>query len=125
MMKRWIVLPVGMLAVALVFGSNPQPVSAVPNFKKAFDAMYVQKDSPLAKAVETAKCNICHEGESKKKKNAYGMAVGTLLKKSDKDNADKINAALKSVEGTKVDTKNATSPTFGDNIKAGKLPAGG
>ncbi len=124
MKKSWM-LVCGLVVFGMMIGGSVQPVSAVPNFKKAFEEMYVKADTPLAKAVDTAKCDVCHVGEKKKEKNDYGKALGTLLKKTDKDDKDKINKALKEVEGKPSKAGDAKSATFGDNIKAGKLPTGG
>jgi hypothetical protein len=115
----------GLVATSLLFGSMAQPVSAVPNFKKAFESMYVKPNTPLAKEIETAKCNICHMGESKKMRNAYGQELAKYLKKTDKDNKPKIDAALKKVEDVHSDPANPKSPTYGELIKSGKLPVGG
>ena len=121
MKKRWIVLSGSVVAVALLFGSSPQPASARKEYKEAFGTMYA--NSALAKAGAKIDCTVCHVGESKKNRNAYGLALSKLLSKE--KNADKISAALKQVEDVKSDPRNPKSPTFGDNIKAGKLPAGG
>jgi hypothetical protein len=70
--------------------------------------------------VETAKCNVCHFGKSKKDRNAYGEALADLLdKKEDKDNVEKIRASLEKVAGM----EGPDGATFGDRMKAGKLPA--
>jgi hypothetical protein len=83
----------------------------------------------------TAKCNVCHiAGKGKKERNAYGMAVGkfitkaqiTKIKEDAGDNADAaaettkkyILEGLAKVEGEKA----ADGKTYGDAIKAGKLP---
>ncbi|GAB4141930.1 MAG: hypothetical protein Kow0040_30810 [Thermogutta sp.] len=102
---------------------------AVIQFRNEFVARYVKKDSKepkdqaFAQLVEEAKCNICHEGTDRKKRNAYGDALDRLLDRT-KDARDKakIQAALAEVESEKVDPKDPKSPTFGDRIKAGELP---
>ena len=104
--------------------------TAVEPFKKEFDAKYVKKDATtdaeknLAAAAEKAKCNICHVGKSKKNRNEYGKALGTLLTKKDGKDSAKIQDALEKVAGMKSNSKDDGSPTFGDLIKAGKLPGG-
>ena len=83
----------------------------------------------------TAKCNVCHiAGKGKKEKNAYGLAVGkfvtkaqiTKIKEDAGDNADAAAEATKKyiLEGlAKVEgEKAADGKTYGDAIKAGKLP---
>jgi hypothetical protein len=83
----------------------------------------------------TAKCNVCHiPGKGKKEKNAYGQAVGkfvtkaeiTKIKEEAGDNADAAAEATKKyiLEGlAKVENeKAADGKTYGEAIKAGKLP---
>jgi hypothetical protein len=83
----------------------------------------VKAGSPLATEVETAKCNVCHAGSSKKDRNAYGNALADLLdKKEDAKNPEKIRQALEKVAGMPSDPAKADSPTFGALIEQGKLP---
>jgi hypothetical protein len=112
---------VGMLLVA------PRQAFAIKPFKDAFEKKYLanpttDEEKALKEAVGTAKCDICHQGENKKKKNPYGAELAKLLKKSDKDNAEKIAKALETVEAIHSDAADDKSPTFGDLIKKGKLP---
>jgi hypothetical protein len=110
------------------------PAHAVMEFKKQFDAKYVEGNgnAKFVEAAGTAKCNICHDANSKSKKdrNEYGRALSTLLKK-DNFKADRISAepdkvkaeileAFKKVEEMKA----ASGKSFGDIIKAGALPGG-
>jgi len=103
---------------------------AIPNFKKQFEAKYADKEGTDAqKAVSKAMgagtkgCLVCHMGKSKKMRNPYGMALSELLdKKEDKDNMEKIDEALEKVAKMKVDPNKSDSETFGDRLKAGKLP---
>jgi len=79
-------------------------------------------EKALAAAVETAKCNLCHKGKEKKDRNAYGEALAELLdKKEDAKNVDKIRKALETVAAK---ASPDGGPTFGELIKAGKLPGG-
>lgn len=83
----------------------------------------------------TAKCNVCHiKGKGKKEKNAYGLSVAKFITKAHitkikEDAGDNLDAAaeatkkyilegLAKVEGEKA----ADGKTYGDAIKAGKLP---
>jgi cytochrome c2 len=123
------------LALAIVLGvvwlGGGVPQAKADNaFKDQFIAAYVKadssdgKDKAFAAAVEKAKCAICHEGKSKKNRNSYGKALAELLsRKTDTENKEKIQAALKKVEAKRSDPKSDKSPTFGELIKAGKLPA--
>ena len=117
------------IALGLVWlGQGASPAYALKAFRDAFVAAYVKADSEEAKdksfsaAVEKAKCNICHEGKIKKNRNDYGKALAELLKKTDEEDKEKILAALKKVEGKRIDPKDDQSPTFGQQIRAGKLP---
>ena len=113
------------LGLAVVAGSATRPAFAIKQFSDEFKAVYVQEGTPLAAAVETAKCNVCHKGKSKKDRNAYGEALAKLLdKKEDKDNVEKIREALATVAKESSDPANADAPTFGALIEAGKLPGG-
>lgn len=127
------VFVVALCAVAAVGTSmliNVQRAEARANYKKQFEAMYVKKESSdpndkkLAEAAEAAKCGICHVGKEKKDRNAYGQALAKLLMKKETDNA-KIDAALQEVAKEHSKPGDASSPTFGDLIKEGKLPGGG
>jgi cytochrome c553 len=121
---------------ALALGLLLNHAGAIPAFKKEFEEKYVKKDSSdpadkaFAETVKDAKCLLCHgkndKGkEDKKVRNAYGKALSKLLdKKKDVKNKEKIRKALDTVAGEKVDEKKADSPTFGELIKAGKLPGG-
>ncbi len=114
--------------LALVVG----PVAAIPPFFNEFKAKYADPDGSdeqqaLAEQIEGLKqmqrCNICHEGKDKKKRNVYGEALAELLdKKEDKDNKEKIQESLDIVAEIKVDPKDEKSPTYGDLLKEGKLP---
>jgi cytochrome c2 len=121
------------LAAVLGFGFLGQGVpqaKALNTFRVEFVAKYVKADSEDAKdkafaaAVEKARCAVCHEGKDKKNRNVYGKALAELLdRKNDADNKEKIQAALKKTEAKRSVPRDEKSPTFGDLIKAGKLPA--
>lgn len=98
---------------------------ARPNYKKAHDAKY--KDSPIAEALAEAKCNVCHYGKKKADRNDYGEALVKIglteenfkAKKDQKEAFEKeIEEALEKV----LKEKSKSGETFGDLIKAGKLP---
>lgn len=107
------------------------PAKADKTFRDEFIAKYVKADSSdskekaFAEACDKAKCTICHEGPNKKNRNVYGQALAKLLKRdTDTENKEKIQAALNKVAAMKSNSKDPKSPTFGDLIKAGKLPGG-
>ena len=114
-----------LLALALAIGASAQEAFAIKQFSDEFKAAYVKEGTPLAAEVETAKCNVCHKGSSKKDRNAYGEALAKLLdKKEDKDNKDKIRQALETVAKESSNPADASAPTFGALIEQGKLPGG-
>src|SRR4051794_33063868 len=83
------------------------PAHAIEAFRKEFVNKYVKKETTdpkeqaFAIAATNAKCNVCHAGRtSKKHRNEYGKALDELLdKKADLKNSQKIQDALKTVEG--------------------------
>jgi len=109
--------------VALLAGSSAREAFAIKQFLDEFTAVYVKEGTPLAAAVETAKCNVCHVGKSKKDRNAYGEALAERLdKKEDAKNVEKIRRALEEVAALPSEPGKADAPTFGALIKDGKLP---
>ena len=113
------------VGIAVCAGSAARPAFAIKQFFDEFKAVYVKDGSPLAAAVETAKCNVCHMGKSKKDRNAYGNALAELLdKKEDAKNVEKIRKALEDVAKLPSDPNNKDAPTFGKLIEDGKLPGG-
>lgn len=98
---------------------------AIKQFADEFKAMYVKEGTPLAAAVEEAKCNVCHAGANKKERNSYGQALAERLdKKEDAKNVEKIRAALQEVAKLSSDPAKPDAPTFGALIEEGKLPGG-
>lgn len=118
------------LAVGLVSVMAGRPAEAHPQFKKEFDNRYIKKapgtdqEKSLAESAKVAKCNVCHKGEKKKDRNSYGDALSKFLTKKDRKDVAKINKALDDVEKMHSKADDPTSPTYGDLIKQGKLPAG-
>ncbi|MBX7167019.1 MAG: hypothetical protein K1X74_11875 [Pirellulales bacterium] len=131
-MKRKFALSLAVVvAVVSVLSANVNTAFALPGFKKIFEDKYVKKDSKdpaemaFAEAVKAVKsCGVCHSDEKdKKKKNAYGMALDPLVEKKDQKDAEKVGAALDKVAEMHSNPDDPSSPTFGDLIKQGKLPA--
>ena len=111
------------LGLTLAGGGLARPAFAIKQFQDEFKSLYVQEGTPLAAEVERVKCNVCHEGKDKKARNAYGKALDERLdKKADKENKEKIRQMLEEVAALPSDPAVKDSPTFGDLIKAGKLP---
>ena len=116
-----------LLALALIvsIGATSREAFAIKQFADQFTALYAQDGMPLAAAVKTAKCNVCHVGKKKTDRNAYGEALAKLLdKKTDKEDIEKIRKALETVANESSNPEDPAAPTFGDLIEAGKLPGG-
>src|SRR5262249_2128465 len=98
--------------------------------KKEFEEKYIKKEpgteaeKSLAAAYQKAKCNTCHVGTTKKKRNDYGQALNTLLTKKDVKDKEKIKGALDTVAKMKSKKNDEGSPTLGELIEQGKLPGG-
>ena len=130
MRKLLICLALGGVTGVLWLGRPAPQANADKTFRDEFVAVYVKaessepKDKEFAAAVEKAKCSICHVGKvNKKNRNRYGKALAELLsRKTDTEDKEKIQAALKKVEARRCDPKDEKSPTFGELIRAGKLP---
>ena len=113
-----------LVLAVIAIGFSMQTASALPPFNKEWVAKY-NADGKNA-AFNDAKCNVCHAGESKKMKNEYGKATGKYLTKARYNEIKEDAAAAQKyiIEGLqKVEAdKNAAGQTYGDLIKAGKLP---
>jgi hypothetical protein len=117
------------LAVLGLIGFSASSALAVKEFKDAFQAKYIKpgssetNDVALAQAFERANCSVCHAGGNNKRiRNDYGKQLAKLVRKEDKANKAKIEAALDTVAKLKCQPADPASPTFGDKIASGKLP---
>lgn len=121
--------PMAALGTLVTVALSASPALAVKQFKERFEKRYIKadsaepKDAALREAYEKAGCNVCHEGESKKNRNVYGRALHEYLDKKDKDDDAKIDAALEKVESKRSVPGDEKSPTFGELLRQGKLPA--
>ncbi|QDU99083.1 hypothetical protein [Lignipirellula cremea] len=128
-------LMMSLICGAVVVACSASPAFALPAFKSLFADKYAPEGSDAAfqEAVKTAGCNACHvKGEPKSTRNAYGEAIAKeipgdasdrIKEAADKDaEKEKVNAefleALKKVE----DMKSASGQTYGEILKAHKLP---
>jgi Spy/CpxP family protein refolding chaperone len=134
-MKRVCALVVATLVV-LALGTLT--ATALPPINVQWHEKYSALKDAVVKtygAEATDKCNVCHiPGKGKKERSAYGMAVSkfitkaqiTKIKEDAGDNADAAAEATKKyiLEGlAKVEgEKAADGKSYGDAIKAGKLP---
>jgi hypothetical protein len=122
---------VGIVTAGVLLGPAAPSAKAIKPFFDEFQAVYLKpestdkKDQEYVALVQKTKCNVCHQGKSKKERNVYGMALDMLLdRNTDKDNQEKIRQALATVAEIKSDPIKGDSPTFGKLIAEGKLPAG-
>jgi CxxC motif-containing protein (DUF1111 family) len=129
MSKRFVFSSIFFSLAAALFVLSASPALAVKEFKDAFKSKYVKPDSTdpndkaLAAAFDKAGCATCHVGDNRKNRNDYGKQLAKLIKKSDKKNKDKIFKAMDKVAEMKSKPKDTSSPTFGEKIAGGKLPA--
>jgi hypothetical protein len=102
---------------------------ATMQFQQVFIEQYLA-DHPDRQFVEyircEAKCFSCHQGcEDRKNHNAYGTLLAERLDAlADRQNVEKILAALREVAKRPADPSLPSGPTFGDRLSASKLPAG-
>ena len=91
-LPRW---PLWCLCSILVVFSVLPRGEARPNYKKAFDKLYVD----IAKSNKTT-CNVCHLSgtDDKKHRNHYGVALAKELGKPRVTDEEKIIEALKAIE---------------------------
>jgi len=85
-------------------------------------------EKTLGEAVAKAKCQVCHaEGDDRKNRNAYGKELAKLLRpegsRGNERDVKKIDDAFDKVSEMHIDPNDSKSPTYGELIKHGKLPA--
>lgn len=129
-MKKFVVtLLVGAFALTACLGSA-QGRPAYPNIMGEYykdNEAIVTKSKPST----TDRCMLCHDPESKSKKdhNVYGKSFKKHMPKDEFDKlkgldqkadlAKKVGEALKAAEAD----KHSSGKTYGEVIKAGKLPS--
>ena len=124
MKKVCMSLVLGLVTIAW----SVQSASALPPFNKAWTEKYVEGNSnaKFVEAVGTAKCNVCHEGTSKKMHNTYGKVVQKYLTKAKYNEIKEDEAAAKKyiLEGLQKaeGEKAANGKTYGELLKGGSLP---
>jgi cytochrome c553 len=130
-------LTCGLLAMGMMVAVG-STVFGITEFKKAFKEKYADPSSSedFKAAVRKAGCFVCHEkGEEKDVRNAYGAELAKLIEgdveqrlKNATDQGtrkDEIEKLLKELDAAfpQVEViKDAAGETYGDRIKAGKLP---
>jgi len=123
-------------AFMLLANLGPRTASSRPQYAKEFAEHYRAKadsdkaeEKALGEAVAKAKCLVCHEGEKRSNRNAYGKELANIIKKDappgfkGETDVKKIDEAFDKVAEMHIDPKDPKSPTFGELIKHGKLPA--
>ena len=139
-----------LIATTLVFSAKRMAL-ALPDYKKVFFNIYVDKTATDANAkalaeaanAKTGKCFVCHVNvkkldekglKSKSVRNNYGKAITQFIdkdslkamKKEDKEKAmAALQGAIEKTGGLKSDPNNPDSPTFVELIESGKLPGDG
>jgi hypothetical protein len=117
-----------LLAATILVSLATASASALPPFMKEWKAKYVEgnPDAGFVEAAQIAKCYVCHEFDSKKKRGDYGKAVGLHLTKAGfAAVAGNPVAAKAYIDGglTKAEAEKAVSgKTFLERISAGILP---
>jgi cytochrome c2 len=126
---RWVGIVV--LAATGLLAANSGPAHADKAFREGFRLKYVKGDSTEPKDVAfreaflDAGCNLCHVGDERTNRNAYGQSLAKFLKReTDVKNKQKIQEALEKVAAMKSKPDDPNAPTFGEIIGQGKLPAG-
>lgn len=118
---------IGISTLAILVVCSVKQAHSRPQYSKEFAAKFVNRNSEdanektFADAAAKAKCTLCHMGESKKVRNGFGRELAKILH-NEKDNT-KIDEAFDSVLKMKSDPQDPSSPTYGDLMKQGKLPA--
>ncbi len=129
MKKICLMLLSAALTLGVVLTWTTGSADARPNYDKVFVEKYgkelkegIEKVGEKNDEGKVTHCNICHvAGKKKDQRNAYGqeLAKGGLKKETD---AAKIKAAFEKAESSHSKAGDDKSPTFGELIKAGKLP---
>jgi hypothetical protein len=141
MVKRFIACFGACLAVCL----PARPAVALTPFNKPFEEKYVKNhpDAAFREAFKKTRCNVCHvKGKPKTVTNAYGDELAKHIEgnaeeriraaKLENREAEEVQTLVKELEAAfaKVEkVKSAAgddgSPTYGELIQSGRLPAGG
>jgi hypothetical protein len=124
-MRKLCILAAAAVVLAMSFA---RPSAAVLQFYNAFVDQYIKPhpDKKFAEMViKEAKCLVCHQGKVRKNHNVFGDELKKLLDRTkDTKDTEKMLASFKKVLEMRVDPKNEKSETYGDRLKASKLPAG-
>ena len=124
MKKVCVTVVLGLVAVAI----SMQSASALPPFNVEWKAKYIEgnTNTKFVEAANTAKCNVCHMGTSKKDHNEYGKAVKKYLTKAKyteiKEDAEAAKKYIAEGLAKSEGEKNSAGKTWGEVIKGGGIP---
>ena len=150
-MKKFAAALLCLLMTHGLFSPQQQRAFALPDYKKVFFNLYVDKSATEAQAKafaeaadsKTGKCYVCHVNvktldekklKSKSVRNNYGKAITQFItkdefkkmKKADKEKAmSALREAIEKAGALKSDPSDSGSPTFDELIASGKLPSNG
>lgn len=122
--------PVVIVLTGMIACAGLGSAQARPAYPGILETHYKDSEAIVAKAKNLKeKCNLCHvEGKPKKEHNEFGTALSKQMPKAQfmklKDPADKEKLAKRLGEALKATEaeKHSSGKTFGEVIKAGKLP---
>lgn len=125
-------MPLCSVLIALALAS---PAAAKPLYKRVWDQRYgvakpqTVEERALGDRVAVAKCNVCHDGNDKKRRNEYGVALSREIRKP--ITAKRIEAEPETVQRELLEAfmraesaRGTHGYTYGDVIRAGYLPIG-
>ncbi len=122
--------------------ATADPAAAITPFGKAFEEKYAaaHPEPAFHTAYKKTRCNVCHvKGQKKEICNPYGDELARLIpgnaearikearalgqhEAEEERILQELNAAFEVVEKIKTNPSNTASPTYGELIRAGKLP---
>ncbi len=135
-MKRLQILT--LLTMVVLCGANT--CSAIPPFKKPFEAKYAKpsEDDAFKAAYKTASCNACHvKGKKKDWLNAYGLELARLISGIAKERlaeAKAVSSDAKKAENKKLvkelkeafkkaeAAKSPSGEAWGEMLKQHRIP---
>lgn len=85
----WFACGLGCLGASAIDG--PNAAHARPLYMTVFREVYPNRD-------DNRKCNVCHIGTDKRKRNEYGEAVKEALEGTNVKDKEAVKAALKKAE---------------------------
>ncbi|MBL4884441.1 MAG: hypothetical protein JKY95_07890 [Planctomycetaceae bacterium] len=111
-------LILGLCCLTFVMACSLQSADARPKYYSQFKKLY-----PDVEGLSEKKCYICHKSgtKDKKKNNDYGIAIKGIL--GDAKNVKDAEAIIKALKETEAKESKTSGKTYGDLLKANKLPS--